>query len=119
MIAVESPVVKVPIRLDESGTIRVSGTRVTLDVLLASYNHGYCAEALHEAYDVIPVVDAHAVIAWYLINKVEVDAYLADGEKEAERIRAEIEAGYTPEQRTRLEALQARSEALRREKSDT
>jgi uncharacterized protein (DUF433 family) len=98
----------IPLRTDEHGTIRVSGTRVTLDTVIARYHQGDTPEAIHEGFDVLPLNDIYAVIAYYLAHREELDAYLHRRDEEAARVRREIEDNYTPEQK----AFNARVRAL-------
>lgn len=49
--------------------------------------------AIVGAYPTVSLEHVYSVIAHYLHNRVEVDAYLADRRREADRLRAEIEAG--------------------------
>jgi uncharacterized protein (DUF433 family) len=107
----------VPLRMDEHGAIRVSGTRVTLDVVIARYHQGDDPEAIHEGFDVLPLNDIYAVISYYLAHRDEFDAYLKRRDEEAERIRQEIEANYTPEQKARHERLRQLVEEKRRERN--
>lgn len=101
--------IALPMKMDEHGVIRVSGTRVTLDSLIAYYHQGESPEALHESFDVVPLADIYLVIAYYLAHHEDVDAYLKHNEEEGERIRREWEAKYPPKI-TRAELL-ARLEA--------
>jgi len=94
----------IPLRTDEHGSIRVSGTRVTLDSIINYYHQGESPEALHEGFPTVPLTDIYAVIAYYLAHQDELDAYLKRHEAEAERIRQEIEAKYPPKI-TRAELL--------------
>ncbi|MDX2136896.1 MAG: DUF433 domain-containing protein [Chloroflexota bacterium] len=66
--------VTLPLHMDEPGAIRVSDTRVTLDVLIAFYRQGESPEALHDGFPTVPLADIYAVIAYYLANQAEVDA---------------------------------------------
>jgi uncharacterized protein (DUF433 family) len=93
----------VPIRTDDQGTIRVSGTRVTLDTLIARYHQGDTPEAIHEGFRTVPLMDIYAVIAYYLANRAEIDRYLKQRDDEAERIRREVEAKASPEQKARTD----------------
>jgi uncharacterized protein (DUF433 family) len=102
MIA-NAPTMIVPLRTDEHGAIRVSGTRVTLDTILACHQQGDSPEDIHSGFPTVPLTDIYAVIAYYLAHRDEIDAYLKQRDEEAERIRQEIEANYTPEQRARTE----------------
>jgi uncharacterized protein (DUF433 family) len=108
MIANE-PVMTVPLRTDERGTIFVGNTRVTFDSIINFYLQGESPEDLHHGFPTIPLPDIYAVIAYYLAHQVEADAYLDKRHREAERIRQEIEAAH-PRTGTRAD-LQARRDA--------
>lgn len=71
MIA-DSPSMTIPLQTDEHGTIRVSGTRVTLDSII----NYYTPEALHEGFPTVSLTDLYAVIAYYLLHQDELDEYL-------------------------------------------
>ncbi len=92
----DSPTMIVPMRTDEHGSIRISGTRVTLDTVIARYKQGDSPETIHEGFDVLPLNDIYAVISYYLAHREELDAYLQRRSEEAERIRQEIESRYPP-----------------------
>lgn len=96
---VTQPTLTIPLQTDEHGAIRVSGTRVTLDTLIARYQQGDTPEAIHEGFPTVPLTDIYAVIAYYLAQRAELDAYLKWRDEEAERFRQEVEANATPEQR--------------------
>jgi uncharacterized protein (DUF433 family) len=101
--------VTLPLKMDEHGAIRVSGTRVTLVTVIARYHQGDSPESIHEGFDVLPLNDIYAVIAYYLAHRAELDAYLKRREEDAERLRQEWEAKYPPKV-TKAELL-ARLEA--------
>src|SRR5437764_6608517 len=82
----------VPLHLDETGTIRVGGTRVTLDAFLETYAEEGSAEAVVKALDVLELADVHAILAWCLRHPQEVAAYLCRREQEEKAIHAELEA---------------------------
>ena len=104
----------IPLHMDERGTVRVSGTRVTLDTIIGFYRQGHSPEQLHDAFPTIPLGDIYAVVSYYLAHQDELDAYLKQREEEAERLRQEIEANYTPEQRAFQERLRALAAEKRR-----
>lgn len=97
------PTMIIPLHTDEHGGICVSGTRVTLDTILACYQQGDTPEDIHTGFPTVPLTDIYAVIAYYLAHRDEVDTYLTRRKEEGERIRREIEANYTPEQKARTE----------------
>jgi uncharacterized protein (DUF433 family) len=66
-----------PIAPDRDGTLRVSGTRVTVDTIVEAFEEGVSAEEIASQYPVVPLSDVYAVIAYYLHHRAEIDAYLA------------------------------------------
>jgi uncharacterized protein (DUF433 family) len=106
------------LRTDEDGTIRVSGTRVTLDTVIACYHQGDSPEDIHKGFDVLPLKDIRAVFLYYVEKRVEIDFYLAQREREAEIIRKQIESTYSAEQRERHQQLLQRIEAKRKQSGD-
>lgn len=97
-----------PLVADEHGTIRVPGTRVTLDLIMDAYLAGASAQQIAEEFDTLELADIHAVIAYYLRHRAEVEAYLARREAEAAEIRVRIE-GAMPPRVTREELLRRRA----------
>lgn len=94
----ETPIVEtIPIAADSDGTVRVSGTRVTLDTLVEAYLQGEAAEAIAESYPAVPLADVYQVIGYYLRHKEEIDDYLRKRQAEAERIRMAVEARFPQE----------------------
>jgi len=96
----------VPLRLDTGGTYRVGLTRVRLDSVVFAYNSGSTAEQIVQEFPSLEPADVHYVIAYYLHHRREVDAYLAAREKEAAKLRKEVEA--LPQNRALREKLAAR-----------
>lgn len=111
------PTIVIPLQTDEHGAIRVSGTRVLLDVLIARHQQGYSPEAIHEAFPSVSITDIYAIIAYYLAHKDELDAYLAHRDQEAEQLRQRIEFQRTPDQHERDERLRLLAEEKRRERN--
>ena len=97
--------VDLPMKMNERGSILVSGTSVTLDSLMACYHQGDSPEDIHQGFPTVPLTDIYAVIAYYLAHQDEVDAYLEQREQESYRIRTEVEANYTPDQKAHTEHL--------------
>ena len=90
VIGAESP----PLRIDGGGTIRVGASRVTLDTVVTAYKVGESPETIADSYPSVPLADIFAVITYYLRHRDEVEAYLAEGELIAERVRRECEARF-------------------------
>jgi uncharacterized protein (DUF433 family) len=86
------PEFRLPLACEADGTVRVGGTRVTLDTLIGFYLQGESPEQLAENFSTLELADIHAVIAFYLRNRQQVDDYLAQRQVEAEELRRKIEA---------------------------
>jgi uncharacterized protein (DUF433 family) len=99
----------VPLRTDQDGAIRVGGTRVLLEVVIGAYERGDSPEGIVRAFPTLKLADVYAAIAYYLIHKDEVDAYIRQVERDGEEIRRKIEALPTYKPLTR-ETLRARLE---------
>jgi len=65
------------------GAFRVAGTRVSLDSLVYFFQEGVSAEGMVESYPVLTLEQVHGAIAFYLANRDEIDAYVAEGERAA------------------------------------
>ena len=92
---------------DTSGEIRLTGHRIGLFHVVHYYNEGYSPEMLLGEYPTLPLALIHKVIAFYLENRAEVDAYVAayrdvsSQQREASPRRLDVAA-----LRQRLEAMQ-------------
>jgi uncharacterized protein (DUF433 family) len=76
----------VPIQTDEHGVVRVAGTRVTLDTVIAAFETGATAEGIAEDYP-LRLDDVYAVILYFLRHRDEVRAYLAERRERSDEIR--------------------------------
>ncbi|MDB5310383.1 MAG: hypothetical protein JWO38_4585 [Gemmataceae bacterium] len=101
------------LRVDQGGAVRVGNSRVGLDLVVEQYENGMTPEDMVRAYDTLILADVYAVIAYYLRHRDEVSTYLKRRKKEAEDLRAKIEAEHP---RGSREALLARRSA--REEAD-
>ena len=82
-----------PLRADACGVVRVGNSRISLDLIVEQYENGMAPEDLVRAYDALVLADVHAVVAYYLRHRDEVQAYLVRRQEEARALRAEIENG--------------------------
>ncbi len=81
-----------PLRADEHGSIRVGGTRVLLELVVHAYESGATPQQIAERFDTLELADVHAVIAYYLRHRSEVEEYLRRREAEARSLRERIVA---------------------------
>ena len=83
---------KAPLHQDQTGTVRVTGSRVTLDTLVAIFKKGATAEQIQDSFPSLSLRQIYGVIAYYLDHQDDVEAYLTDREAEAATIRRQIES---------------------------
>jgi uncharacterized protein (DUF433 family) len=95
----------VPLTRDQAGRLMVAGTRVPIDVLVYAFREGRSPEAVHESFDTVALADIYSIFAYYLHHRAEVDAYLAQQEREDEEVRAQAEAEFPPEEGLRAKLL--------------
>ena len=62
-------IVKVPLRIDEGGAIRVGATRVSLLSVLMAFQSGSTAEQILHSFPSLDLTDIYAVISYYLANR--------------------------------------------------
>ena len=99
----------VPLQVDDTGTIRVGQSRVTLDVLLQYWRLGMKPEEMARGLDTLTLADVHGALAYYFRHQTEIEDYLGRREEEAEKLRQQIEAANA----SRLALLKARLDAVR------
>jgi uncharacterized protein (DUF433 family) len=99
----------VPLRIDDTGAIRVGPSRVTLDVLLEYWRLGMKPEEIARGLDTLTLADVHGALAYYYRHQTEIDNYLRQRAAEADKLRQEIESANA----SRLAPLKARLDALR------
>ncbi|MEZ5118285.1 MAG: DUF433 domain-containing protein [Candidatus Nanopelagicales bacterium] len=87
----------VPLVKDQAGRYMVPGTRISLDVLVADFNRGKSPEAIHEAYETVPLADVYAILSFYLRHRTDVESYLRDQEQEGAKRQQRIESFYPPD----------------------
>jgi uncharacterized protein (DUF433 family) len=100
----------VPLREDETGSIRIGSTRVLLEIVLHAYEDGATPEDIVRRYSTLSLDDVYAVITWYLRHKPEAVAYLERRDREAAEVRTRIDAhqGDLSELRERIQNARKR-----------
>jgi uncharacterized protein (DUF433 family) len=83
-----------PLIKDANGIIRLGGTRVTLETVVAAFKNGSTCEEIVYQYPTLKLADVYAVISYYLSNQAEVETYLEERQKRAEMIRQKIESNF-------------------------
>lgn len=86
----------VPLEADVDGVMRVSGTRVTLDTVVAAFGEGATAEEIVLQYPSLGLANVYAVIAYYLQQRPQVEAYLRQRRVQADETQRQNEARFDP-----------------------
>ena len=82
----------IPLTQDTYGTIRVTGSRVTIDTLVARYLQGDTPEDIHEGFPTVSLEAIRKIIGWYLTHRTQVDEYIHARDAKGEILRREIES---------------------------
>jgi uncharacterized protein (DUF433 family) len=86
----------IPLNTDADGVVRIAGTRVTLDTIVAAFREGATAETIAEQYPSLLLGHVYTVLGYYLHHQNEVDAYLERRRAESVRVREENEGRFPP-----------------------
>lgn len=86
----------IPLKMDADGVVRVGGTRVTLDTIVAAFDEGATAEEIVQQYPSLHLADVYAVIGYYLRRRPEVEAYLRQRQQQASEVRRQNESRFDP-----------------------
>jgi len=84
----------VPLTENEHGVLRISGTRISLDSVIAAFEQGETPEQIVQNFPVLELSDVYAVITYYLRNREKVRDYLARQDREAEALRQKVQAEF-------------------------
>jgi uncharacterized protein (DUF433 family) len=102
----------IPLREDEHGVIRIAGSRVTLDSVVAVFDRGATAEEIVQSFPTLALGDVYAVLSYVVMRRGDVDEYLTRRAKEEDVAREEVEQRWpSAELRARLLARRRGSAA--------
>ena len=87
---------RVPVHTDADGVVRVGGTRVTLDTLVAAFDAGATAEEIVQQYPSVDLADVYSVIAYYLRHQSEIQAYIMGRQQQTAQVREQNEQRFNP-----------------------
>jgi uncharacterized protein (DUF433 family) len=101
----------------DNGVLRVTGTRIPLELIVEHYKAGETPEQIVEAFDTLRLADVYTLIGYYLDNRAEVDEFVrrmdALGDELERKIKAEmpLRSGLKQELKERWARLQAERNA--------
>ncbi len=86
----------VPLVMGTDGVMRVGGTRVTIETLVAAFSEGATAEEIAQQYPSVSLADVYQVIGYYLRHSSKLDPYLAARQQKMDDTRSSNESKYPP-----------------------
>ena len=97
---------------DSHGYIHLAGHRIGLRHVVELYTDGYTPEMLHDHFPTLPLALIYKVIAFYLDNQADVDAYIRQSREALDRQAAEPQPGPdAAELQRRMEARRPKESA--------
>jgi uncharacterized protein (DUF433 family) len=96
----------VPLMATEDGTIRVAGTRISLESILHHYEAGATAEEIALRFPALRLADIHGCLAYYLNHKQTIREYLNEQIAKAENLQQRISAD--PVQKSGIDHIRRR-----------
>ncbi len=71
------------------GRLRIDGTRITVNQIVAWYKQGYNPEEIADQYSHITLAQVYTALAYYHANREEIEADLVAEKTESERLEQE------------------------------
>ena len=102
---------EVPLTMDDDGTFRIKGSRITLDTIVSVFKKGMTAEQIQCSFPSLSAAQTSAVIAWYQEHKTEVEKYLNERQTAAETLQSQIEE--QPEHQGLRETIRKRRQLIK------
>jgi uncharacterized protein (DUF433 family) len=88
---------RVPLSRSVDGDLCITGTRISLDLLMADYKSGKSAELIASSYPSLELADVYGVLAYYHSHRNEVEGYLLEQEALRQKLHAQIERDFPQE----------------------
>jgi len=97
---------------DRYGYIHLAGHRIGLRHVVDLYNESFTPEMLHDHFPTLPLALIHKVLAFYLENQADVNAYIGQSRQTLDRQAAEPQPGpNAAELRQRMEVKHSKESA--------
>jgi uncharacterized protein (DUF433 family) len=87
----------IPVVLAADGVMRIAGTRVTLDTVVAAFAEGATAEEIAQQYPTVALADIYHVIGYYLRHSAELESYFARRSRETAEAKRINESKWPPD----------------------
>jgi uncharacterized protein (DUF433 family) len=91
MVSLEETI-SMPFVVTEHGTIRIKGSRVSLDSIVHHFKLGATVEQIVQSFPSLSLGDVYSSIAYYLTHRPEIEEYLQQQETEADALQEQLES---------------------------
>lgn len=91
MVALEETII-MPLVLTEQGTIRIKGSRVSLDSIVHHFKLGATAEQIVQSFPSLSLGDVYSSIAYYLTHRQEIEVYLEEQQVAGDNLQSQLES---------------------------
>ena len=91
MVSLEETI-STPLVITEQGTIRVKGSRVSLDSIIYHFKLGATAEQIVQSFPSLNLGDVYSSIAYYLAHRQQIEEYLQQQDTEADALQEQLES---------------------------
>lgn len=91
MVSLEETI-STPLVITEQGTIRVKGSRVSLDSIIHHFKLGATAEQIVQSFPSLNLGDVYSSIAYYLAHRQQIEEYLQQQDTEADALQEQLES---------------------------
>src|SRR5258707_15310093 len=105
MVALEETI-SMPLIVTEHGTIRIKGSRVSLDSVIRHFKLGATAEQIVQSFPSLSLGDVYSSIAYYLTHRQEIEEYLQEQETAADALQEQLDSN--PEYQSEIAELRSR-----------
>ena len=82
--------ISMPLVVTEQGTIRIKGSRVSLDSIIHHFKLGATAEQIVQSFPSLSLGDVYSSIAYYLTHRQEIEAYMEQQETAADALQEQL-----------------------------
>lgn len=105
MLALEETI-SMPLVVTEQGTIRIKGSRVSLDSIVHHFKLGATAEQIVQSFPSVSLGDVYSSIAYYLTHRQEIEAYMEQQETAADALQEQLASN--PDYQVEIAELRSR-----------
>jgi uncharacterized protein (DUF433 family) len=87
----------IPLVTGSDGVMRVRGTRITLDTVIAAFRDGATAEEIAQQYPSASLAGIYQVIGYYLQHSSDIESYLTQRQRSIGETRRANESKWPPD----------------------